>query len=455
MTYPENKIQSDLPMTYEKALSYIHSVSWKGSVPGLDRITELCQRLGEPQKNLRFVHVAGTNGKGSTSAMIASVLRAAGYRVGLFTSPYVLDFCERIMIDGEPISHDALCRATEVVRPHADAMEDAPTEFELITAIAFVCFAEAKCDIVVLECGMGGRLDSTNVIERPEVSVITNVALDHTEYLGDTEEKIAAEKAGIIKGAPCDPGKASEVASCDPGKATEGAPCVLGMASAGAAAVIAAKCAERGVPLIRAPRAVRLTDVRPSREGIAFRRGRAELFIPLCGLYQITNAKTVLAALDVLRRRGWNVPPEALRDGLRAVVWRARFETLSTDPRVIFDGAHNPDGAALCAATFARLYGGERSILVSGVMADKDHAAIAAIFAPLFERAYTAAPQTPRALDAKAWASDLCAAGCDAVACESVADAVRRALAEARRTGATVLCAGSLYMYAEVVAALA
>ena len=419
-------------MTYKQALSYIHSVSWKGSVPGLSRITELCRRLGEPQKSLRFVHVAGTNGKGSTSAMIASVLRAAGYRVGLFTSPYVLDFCERIMIDGEPISHDALCRATEAVRPHADAMADAPTEFELITAIAFVCFAEAKCDAVVLECGMGGRLDSTNVIERPEVSVITNVALDHTQILGDTVEKIAAKKAGIVKDAPC----------------------VLGKAGRGAAAVIAAKCAEHGVPLACASRAVRLTDVRPSREGISFRRGKNELFIPLCGLYQITNVHTVLAALDVLRDRGWSVPDEAVRNGLRAVVWRARFERLSESPIVIFDGAHNPDGAATCAATFARLYAGERAILVSGVMADKDHSALAAIFAPLFERAYTAAPDNPRALAAEAWASDFRAAGCEAVACESVADAVRRAVAEARRTGAVVLCAGSLYMYAEVVAAL-
>ena len=432
MTYPENRIQSDLPMTYEKALSYIHSVSWKGSVPGLSRITELCRRLGNVQKSLCFVHVAGTNGKGSTSAMLASVLRAAGYRVGLFTSPYIVDFCERIMIDGEPISHDALCLATERVKPHADAMSDAPTEFELITAIGFVCFVEAKCDVVVLECGMGGRLDSTNVIDSAEVSVITNVALDHTEYLGATVEKIAAEKAGIVKSAPC----------------------VLGKASAGAAAVIADVCRERGVPLVRASRAVRMTDVRPSREGIAFRRGKAELFIPLCALYQITNVRTALAALDVMRRGGWNVPPEAVAEGLRAVSWRGRFETLSTDPTVIFDGAHNPDGAAECAATFSRLYGGERAIFVSGVMADKDREAIATIFAPLFERAYTAAPDNPRALDAATWASELCAAGCAATPCASVAEAVTKAVAEARRTGAVVLCAGSLYMYGEVVSAM-
>ena len=432
MTYPDNDWTGETPMTYEEALSYIHAVSWKGSVPGLERITELCRRLGDVQRSLRFVHVAGTNGKGSTSAMIASVLRAAGYRVGLFTSPYVLDFCERIMIDGEPVSHGALCRATGAVRPHADAMADAPTEFELITAIAFVCFAEAKCDVVVLECGMGGRLDSTNVIERPEVSVITNVALDHTQILGDTEEKIAAEKAGIIKNAPC----------------------VLGKAGRGAAAVIAARCAGCGVPLVRSAGAVRLSDVRPSREGISFRRGKSELFVPLCGLYQVTNVKTALAALDVLRRRGWDVTPDAVREGLGSVVWRGRFERLFAEPTVIFDGAHNPDGAALCAETFSALYGGVRAILVSGVMADKDHAAIAEIFAPLFERAYVAAPDNPRALDASEWARELCAAGTHAVPCASVREAVTRAVAEARRTGAAVLCAGSLYMYGEVAAAL-
>lgn len=444
-------------MTYEETLEYIHAVSWKGSVPGLERITKLCAMLRDMQKDLRFIHVAGTNGKGSVSAMTASVLRAAGYRVGLFTSPYILDFCERISIDGENVSHEALCRAAERVCPFADSMEDAPTEFELITAIAFVCFAEAGCDIVVLECGMGGRLDSTNVIPSPEVSVITNVALDHTGILGDTVEQIAREKAGIIKSAPA----------------------VLGTASDGAAGVIASVCKERSVRLVHADKEIALSDVRPTREGIYFTLAEAapaevthtdatpaeaahaevahagggaenELFVPLCGVYQVANVRTVLAVITQLRLAGWEISPGALARGLRSVRWPGRFETLSSDPTVIFDGAHNPDGAALAAETFAALYPGARAILVSGVMADKDHAEIAACLAPVCSRAYTAAPANPRALPAVEWAKELAAAGVDAIPCDSVAAALASAIADARATDGIVFCAGSLYMYGEI-----
>lgn len=456
-------------MTYEETLEYIHTVSWKGSVPGLSRISQLCAMLGDVQKKLRFVHVAGTNGKGSVSAMTASVLRAAGYRVGMFTSPYILDFCERISIDGENISHSALCRAAERVRPFADTMEDAPTEFELITAIAFVCFAEAECDLVVLECGMGGRLDSTNVIPSPEVSVITNVALDHTAILGGSVEAIAREKAGIIKDAPT----------------------VVGQLPPGAAEVVASVCAERGVRLVRAEEAISLADVRPTRKGIYFRcdavagesapdtgpspgAGRSlgsvstpdvcvdagadgvpgtsgELFVPLCGLYQEANIRTVLAVIGELRRAGWKISPAALAEGLRTVRWRGRFEVLSENPTVIFDGAHNPDGAAQAAATFAALYPGERAILVSGVMADKDQAAIASSLAKVSAYAYTVAPANPRSLDALSWAARLCHAGVEATACDSVRAAMDAAIAHARGCGGTVLCAGSLYMYGEIV----
>ncbi|MBP3396499.1 MAG: bifunctional folylpolyglutamate synthase/dihydrofolate synthase, partial [Clostridia bacterium] len=186
-------------MTYQEAIDYIHSVVWKGSRPGLSRITELLNLLNNPQNGLRFIHIAGTNGKGSTSAMTESVLRAVGYRTGLFVSPYIKHFNERICVSGEPISNEALAAATAMVKPFADSMADAPTEFELITAIGLVYFKEMGCDVVVLETGMGGRLDSTNVIEDPLATVITGIALDHTAYLGDTVEAIAAEKAGIIK----------------------------------------------------------------------------------------------------------------------------------------------------------------------------------------------------------------------------------------------------------------
>ena len=185
-------------MTYDEALEYIHGISWTFCKPGLERISELCERLGHPERKLRFIHVAGTNGKGSTSSMLESVLRLAGYKVGLYTSPFIYRFNERMRACGENIPDDTLAKITERVRPIADAMTDKPTEFELITAVAFEYFRRHECDVVVLEAGMGGRLDATNILN-PRISVITRLGLDHCDYLGNTIKEIAIEKAGIIK----------------------------------------------------------------------------------------------------------------------------------------------------------------------------------------------------------------------------------------------------------------
>ena len=186
-------------MTAAEAIEYIHSVYWKGSIPGLSRTFELLEKMGDPQKQLKFVHIAGTNGKGSTAAMTASILRKAGYRTGLYTSPYIYTFHERMQVDGEMISDEELVAITRFVKPLADSMVESPTEFELVSCIAFEFFKRRGCDIVVLEVGMGGALDSTNVIPTPEVAVITNIGLDHTDFLGSTLEEIAQTKAGIIK----------------------------------------------------------------------------------------------------------------------------------------------------------------------------------------------------------------------------------------------------------------
>ena len=186
-------------MTYEEALDYISSVSWQGSRPGLERISAMMETLGNVQDGLKFVHIAGTNGKGSVSAMLSAVLTAAGYRTGLFISPYIMRFNERMQINGQAISDEALAEVVELVKPAADALPDGATEFEIITAAAFLWFAREKCDIVVLETGMGGRLDATNVIRTNECAVITTIGLDHTQYLGDTLGQIAWEKACIMK----------------------------------------------------------------------------------------------------------------------------------------------------------------------------------------------------------------------------------------------------------------
>ena len=215
-------------MNIDETLSYIHAVCWRSSIPGLERIRALLALMGDPQKDLKFIHVTGTNGKGSTCAMMASILRAAGYRTGLYTSPFLIRFNERMQVDGQQITDDELCEITAQVRPLADSLDPHPTEFEMVTAIAFAYFARHNCDIVVCEVGMGGEFDATNVIPAPEAAVFCNIGLDHTQYLGDTIEKITATKAGIIK-----PG-------CD---------AVLYRQTASAEEIIRQRCAGLGVPL--------------------------------------------------------------------------------------------------------------------------------------------------------------------------------------------------------------
>jgi len=419
-------------MKYTECLNYIHSVSWKGSMPGLERITKLCSLLGNPQDSLRFVHVAGTNGKGSVCAMTSSVLRNAGYKVGTFTSPYLLDFCERMAVNGVNISHDDLCRATEKVRPLADSMEDAPTEFELITAITLVFFAEQKCDIVVFECGMGGRLDSTNVISESEVSVITNIALDHTKYLGDTKEKIAGEKAGIIKNSPV----------------------VVGFAEEKSLDVIRRKCVENGVEMLHSAEEIKLENVTAGVNGISFSYLGNDYSVPLCGLYQKVNVRTVLSICNLLREKGWKITDENIRDGLRSVKWIGRFEALCDEPRIIFDGAHNPDGAKFTKETFLALYPGKKAIIISGVMADKEYGVMAKDFAQISDFAYTITADNPRALSATAWADALSENGICAEGCANAKVAVEKAIVKSNETGSPILCVGSLYIYGEIVRAV-
>lgn len=420
-------------MTYKEALEYIHSVSWKGSRPGLSRIAELCEKMSHPEAGLRFVHVAGTNGKGSVCCMLSEVLRASGLRVGLFTSPFVREFNERIRVNGENIGDEELASATEYVKQFADTMEDAPTEFELITAIAFAYFARRKCDIVVLEVGMGGRLDSTNVIETTVLSVITEISLDHTAVLGDTIAKIAAEKAGIIK---------------------PGVPVVFAGTDESAFGVIAEKAAEKGSPLTRpAYETVRVSET--SIDGTVFEyAGRTPYRISLAGTYQPRNAAAVIHCADVLRTCGYSIGEDALRAGLLAARWSARFEVLCRDPVVIYDGGHNPGGVTVAFESAVRCFPKERFTVLTGVMADKEYEKIAGIAAPHIAKAFTVTPAVPRALDAAAYAEVYRGYGVDAVDCENIEAGVRAALEDARRNHRPLILFGSLYMYADVAAAV-
>ena len=415
-------------MTYEEALSYIHSICWKGSKLGLDRTRELLGKLNDPQKELKFIHIAGTNGKGSTAAMLSSILEEAGYRVGLYTSPFINRFNERMQVNHQPIPDEELAALTEYVRPHADAMADSPTEFELITALAMVWFARQKCDIVVLEVGMGGELDSTNIIDVPEAAVIAAMGLDHVKELGPTMADIARAKAGIIK---------------------EGGRVVSYGGNPEADEVIAAVCRARNASLCQ-PDFSAIVPGDFGLEGQTFSyKGWRGLRIPLVGAYQMNNAAVVLETVEVLRQRGWSVSDEAVRQGLADTRWPARFEVLRRDPVFIVDGGHNPHGIRATAESLRRLFPGRKITFVTGVMADKDVEHILGLIVPLADQFFTVRPDNPRAMDAGELARRIEAMGAKATACASVRDGVDRAIQAEGPHG--VACAlGSLYMSGEV-----
>jgi dihydrofolate synthase/folylpolyglutamate synthase len=414
-------------MNYQEALEYIHAVSWKGSVPGLSRITELMRRLGNPQLGTKYIHIVGTNGKGSTAAMLSSILTRAGYRTGLYISPFIIDFRERMQIGGEMISREELAAITEYIRPFAETMEDKPTEFEMITAIALFWFAKQGCDIVILEAGMGGEFDATNVIPAPEAAVFTNIGLDHTEYLGSTVEAIAATKAGILK-----PGCAA----------------VLYPNAPSVEAVIRERCDALGVPLTVADP----DDLIPLSHSLEGQRlsWRAQIIdLPLLGDHQRKNTSVVLAVVDALRTRGWEIPEEALLDGIRTVRWPGRFEVLRRDPLFILDGGHNPQCMEALLQTAEDYLAGKSLTVITGVLADKDYAAMYDRTAVLADRFFTLTPPNPRALSAEDLAAWLSRCGKPVTACKSVEEAVRAALSATPADGA-VLAYGSLYLAAEI-----
>lgn len=419
-------------MNCEQALDYIHHVAWRGSKLGLSRTNELLSRIGNPHRLLKFVHIAGTNGKGSTAAMLSSILTKAGYKTGLYISPFINRFNERMQIDGVPIADGDLAEIASFIRPYADAMADHPTEFELITAIAFEYFRRRSVDIVVLEVGMGGELDSTNVIDTPELAVIANIGLDHTRELGPTIPDIARAKAGIIK-----PGGDVLIYDCN----------------AEADAVFEQACRERGAHLT-------LTDHgRISGEKLALDSLRftfapyGELKCGLVGTYQTHNAAVAITAIELLRKKGWTVSDDALKKGLAFVRWPARFEVLKKEPIFIADGAHNPQGVSAAVESLKAYFPGRKITFLLGIMADKDVLHMIAELGPLAKEFFTVTPNNPRAMFAETLAELLRQHGYQALACDSVQLGVSAALRSAGDDG--VVCAlGSLYLLGDVRTAL-
>lgn len=420
-------------MTIEQSLDFIHSVSWMGTIPGLERIAALLKCLGNPERELKFVHIAGTNGKGSTAAMLASVLTKAGYRTGLYTSPYIMRFNERMQVNGEQISDAEVCELTELIKPYADAMEDHPSEFEIVTAMGFEYFRRQRCDIVVCEVGMGGDWDATNVIQNTECAVIVNIGLDHTQVLGSTVEEIARTKAGIVK----------------PGR-----PVVLYRQQPSVEAVYEEVSLEKCAPLCK----VDFDALTPRYSGLDGQRfdwrDMKDLHLPLLGAHQLKNACTVLTTLQVLRGRGWSIPEEAIRGGLAEVTWPGRFELLNKKPLFIADGGHNPQCLEALESAIKAYLPGRRIVFLNGCMADKDYGDMFRWLLPYAQEFVTVTPQNPRALPAGELSAYIEAnLNAAATPCDTVAQGVRTAIGKAGADGVVCAC-GSLYMLGDVVDAL-
>ena len=420
-------------MTLEEALHYIHAVCWKGSIPGLERINALLDEMGHPEQTLKFVHVTGTNGKGSTCAMIASVLRKAGYRTGLYTSPYITRFNERMQINGEMIPDEELCAITAEIKPLADRIFEQPTEFEMVTAIAFAWFARRQCDIVVCEVGMGGEFDATNVIGAPEAAVLCNIGLDHTEVLGDTLEKIAATKSGIIK------------SGCD---------AVLYRSTPGVEAVVEQRCSEVGAALHKVDFAGLHLRSRSLERQIFDFGGLTGLHLPLLGEHQLHNAAVALTTLSVLQKRGWKITEDDIRQGFACVVWPGRFQIIGREPLFLIDGGHNPQCIQALAQNITDYLPGRPLTILTGVLGDKDYHCMYRSVADHAAEFITVTPDNPRALTAQELAGYLSSFGKPVTACDTVDEGVRLAIDHAGKSG-TVLCYGSLYLLGDVIAAAA
>ena len=414
--------------TEQDAIHYIHSRTRFGSQKSLIRIKKLLARLQNPQDSLRFIHVAGTNGKGSISTMISGVLTESGYRTGLYTSPYLVDFKERFRINGVMMDSSSPVRHTNRVKAAADNLEKEEglvcTEFEIVTAIAFCWFLAEQCELVVLEVGLGGRLDSTNAIRSPLCAVIGPISLDHTAILGNTIAEVAAEKAGIIK-----PG--SDVV------------CAMGQESA-ALSVIEQACTTQGAVLHFADKA-QLCNVSTNIDGTVFQYKGKPYCTPMIGEHQAENAACALETVKILRSKGLILPEEAVRRGLGCAKIRGRLDVAAQDPVMIVDGAHNPAAAGVLKRAL-RIFGQRPRVAVMAVMQDKDYYSVVHTIAGCCDALVCCAvPDMPRSCTAE----EICQAGKEVCKHCETADTVSEALLRARtlagKNGLVVVC-GSLYL---------
>ncbi|MCR5008304.1 MAG: bifunctional folylpolyglutamate synthase/dihydrofolate synthase [Oribacterium sp.] len=451
----------EIYMDWNEAIALLHGADWRHAKIGLDRMKALMTALGNPQKKLRFIHIAGTNGKGSTCSMIRSILTEAGFKTGLYISPHLFNFNERISVDGVDISDDDLRNISEKIKTAVTSLNEEPTDFEMITAIALCYFHEEGCDYVVLEVGMGGRLDATNIIDAPEAAAIMSIGLDHTEVLGDTEEMIAAEKAGIIKaGSPLVVlNQKASILQVIADKFKEVNKYNVDLSNnPGDSEPILSPCTDHNetgslgqVPMtITDPNDLTVHSYSLKGEVFSYRSIK-NIKLPLLGSYQIDNAMAAIDIILSLKYRGINIDDETIKQGLLNAGWPGRFELLSENPVFILDGAHNPNGVAALAESIKAFLPDKKVIFVMGVMKDKDHLQMLKLITPFADSFIAELPYDGRGLDPEELKKEIFTVFEGPVfAAPSIKDAVAMAVTRGKELNLPIVCFGSLYQAGEV-----
>ena len=430
----KDKRRSPRPQAYSSSLNYLYGLEKFGMIFGLTQITKILEAIGNPHEEIQAIHIGGTNGKGSTAAMMASILQREGYRVGLYTSPHLVRFTERIQVNGTEIREEEVASLTEWMRERVEAsgMTDPFTFFDFTTAMALLYFSRRRVDLALLEVGLGGRLDSTNVID-PLLSIITNVTRDHEEILGRSLLKIAGEKAGIIK---------------------KGRPLITAATQPRVLQLFAKLCRGKEAPLYRVGKDFRYEPIRAKTfhyQGL--HRKLWGLHLSLSGVHQFINATTALGAMEVLEDLGYPVSMEAMAEGLREARWPGRLEEVSSSPRVVLDGAHNPAGARALKESLEREFHFQRLIVLLGIMKDKDFPSILRTLSPLADRLILSQPHTDRASPPAQLLEALGRDGKKAEIIEALPQAIERGLSLTQKEDLFCIT-GSLYTVGEARAYL-
>lgn len=419
-------------MNYQECIHYLEEEVGFGSVPGLERIKCLCERLGNPQQKLSVIHIAGTNGKGSAVAMLSSILKEAGYRVGTYTSPHLEKYNERFLINGKEISDEDFAREITLMKNICEELaaegKAVPTLFEIVTGVAFHYFAEQKVDVLILEVGLGGRYDATNIVAEPLLSLIMSISIDHTDFLGDSIEKIAAEKAGIIK---------------------KNCPVVLYSQDEIVYNMVKDAADRMDAPFYCLNDA-EIDVASQTLEGSVFSvknksMSLEKVELPLLGSYQISNCVTVLEACRVLKKRGLQLSEEAVRRGLKNAHWAGRMEICRKEPLVILDGAHNEDGIHQLAKSLSVYFRDKKVTLILGVLGDKEYHKMAEHILPHADSVILTEPHSERKLDVFTLARSISNHNGTIYTEKEIEDAYEKALSLTPAEG-IILCCGSLYM---------